>query len=79
MELTGKYMDEEIMAHNLCWLRKKYGYSQKTMAQLLGIGVGSLRKLEHGVIPPRLTVEFLEPLYYRFQITPSTLMCVWME
>ena len=71
--------DQENLAHNLLWLRKKYSYSQKTMAQLLGIGVGSLRKLEHGVIPPRLTVEFLEPLYFCFQITPSMLLCTWLE
>ena len=79
MELADQCIEEEIVAHNLLWLRKQYGYSQKEMARLLGIGVGSLRKLEHGVIPPRLTVEFLEPLYFRFQITPSMLLCTWLD
>ena len=39
MELADQCIEEEIMAHNLLWLRKQYGYSQKEMARLLGIGV----------------------------------------
>ena len=79
MEHANQYKDQEILAHNLRWLRKKYGYSQKTMAQLLGIGVGSLRKLEYGEIPPRLTIRFLEPVYVHFRVTPSELLGVRLE
>ena len=50
--------DQENLAHNLLWLRKKYSYSQKTMAQLLGIGVGSLRKPEQVVSEVFLICSF---------------------
>ena len=79
MKRSNQYMDKEIMAHNLLWLRKKHGYNQSEMAQILGIGVASLRKLEHGVIPPRLTIEFLDSLYLHFQVTPSMLLCMLLE
>ena len=48
-------------SRNIILLRSHYGYSQKHMAQLLGIGVESLRKIEKGIIPPRLTVDVIFP------------------
>ena len=76
---TKEHTDLETLSHNLLWLRKKYGYSQRTMAQLLKIGIGSLRKLEHGEIPPRMTIDILFEVQSRFRITPSDLLTVWME
>ena len=61
MEQTNQHMDREVLTHNLLWLRKKHGYSQKTMAQIMGIGVTSLRRLERGELPPRLTIDCLPP------------------
>ncbi len=49
--------DWDIFVHNITWLRKHYGIFQKRMAVLLGIGIASLKAIENGQIPPRLSVE----------------------
>ena len=36
----------QILMQNITWLRKKYGYSKKMMAGILGIGLWSLNKIE---------------------------------
>lgn len=43
-----------IFCKNIRILRIKNGLSQREMAQVLGIGVGSLRTIEAGHIPPCL-------------------------
>ena len=63
-----------ILRNNLVWLRKQNGLSQKQMAGLLGIGVGSLRKLEHGCLPPRLSVDFLFRIQDLFHLRPHILL-----
>jgi len=60
-------------SRNIILLRAHYGYSQKHMAQLLGIGVESLRKIEKGIIPPRLTVDVIFAVQKHFHISPDTL------
>ncbi len=52
-------------------LRQAHGLSQRNMAKQLGIGVGSLRKLERGEIPPRLSVEVLYHIYDTFGVHPA--------
>ena len=79
METTEKHTDLQTLCHNLLFLRKKYGYSQKTMAKLLKIGIGSLRRLERGEVPRRLGVEFLFRVQAHFKINPDTLFTYWME
>ena len=63
----------KIFSYNIIVLRAHYGYSQKRMAQLLGIGVGSLCKIERGIIPPRLTVDIIFAVQKHFHISPDTL------
>lgn len=79
MKKTAQHTDREILSHNLLWLRKKHGYSQKTMAQIMGIGVKSLRTLERGELPPRLTIACLPPVCRHFHISPSDLFGVWQD
>lgn len=62
-----------IFFRNISGLRTHYGYSQKYMAQLLGIGVGSLRKIERGMIPSRLEIDIVFAVYKHFGISPSVL------
>lgn len=71
--------EEEILAHNLCWLRKQYGLSKRKMAACMGIGIHSLNQLEKGIIPPRLKVSVFYALYERFQITPSQMLTQWFD
>lgn len=63
-----------VFCHNIAGLRAHRGYSKKHMAQLLGIGVGSLNKIECGMLPPRLTVDVLFAVYGHFHIRPSVLL-----
>lgn len=62
-----------ILFRNITALRKHYGYSKKQMAHLLGIGIGTLNKIETGIIPPRLGVEVVFAICREFHIRPSVL------
>lgn len=71
-------MDTDIeignFLHNITWLRKQHGLSRKRMGSLLGIGTGTLRKIEEGEYPPRLGVGVLLAVYRHFGILPSELV-----
>ena len=60
--------------YNITLLRRMFGYSKKKMAYILGISIGTLTKLESGVIPPRLSAEIFIRIYSAFGIKPSTLL-----
>ena len=57
-----------ILTENIKNIRLYYGISKKKMAQLLGIGVKSLRRIKMGDIPPRLSVEILFKIKKHFGI-----------
>ena len=65
-----------IFFHNIVWLRKHYGISKKRMAELLGIGLWSLNKIEKGIIPPRLDVHILFAVSKQFGIPVSELFSI---
>ena len=58
---------------NIASLRKHYGYSKKHMAQILGISIGTLNKIEAGITPPRLSIEVVLAVSRFFHIQPSVL------
>lgn len=68
-------MDEEMLMqrrnlfYNVAWLRRHYGISKKRMAQLLGIGVGTLNKLEQGKMPPKMSVMVLHNIRTQFSVS----------
>lgn len=70
-------MNEEqsltIFCQNIRILRIKNGLSQKEMAKILRIGVGSLRTIEAGHIPPRLGCNVLYYAAVHFGLRTSTL------
>lgn len=61
------------MSHNILWIRQQYRLSQKQLAQCLGISVGSLRTLEKGILPPRLSVAFIFQIQKLYHIPPGKL------
>ncbi|MBQ8287153.1 MAG: helix-turn-helix transcriptional regulator [Clostridia bacterium] len=61
----------EIFCNNVRLLRRTFHLSEKEMAKKMGISVGSLTKLESGVLPSRLTHEVLIYIYHNFTITPQ--------
>ncbi len=68
------YLEGERFVHNLCFLRKKYGVPQKSLAALAGISLPILRLTERGQVVPRLTQEQLTRLCQIFNITPNALL-----
>lgn len=71
--MRNKQSREQIQAflYNIAWLRKHYGISKKKMAELLGIGVGSLNKIEQGILPPRMSMEVVFHVFDHFHLMPS--------
>lgn len=63
-----------ILLRNITALRKHYGYSKKHMAHLLGIGIGTLNKIEAEIIPPRLGIDVVFIVCRQFHIRPSVLL-----
>ncbi|MBQ9963765.1 MAG: helix-turn-helix transcriptional regulator, partial [Clostridia bacterium] len=63
-----------ILSHNMKHIREQYAFSKRDMARLLGIGIGSLNKLEKGELPPRLGVEILFNIQHYFGISPQILL-----
>ncbi|MBQ6840014.1 MAG: helix-turn-helix transcriptional regulator [Oscillospiraceae bacterium] len=47
----------KIFMKNVAWLRKQHKLSKKKMAQIMGIGVGSLTQIEKGIFPERLRID----------------------
>ncbi len=60
----------DTLIHNIIWLRKHHGLSQKQMAKILHIGVKSLQHLEQGEIPSHLTLEIFSHIHRYFGICP---------
>lgn len=61
------------LANNIVRIRKEYGLSKKEMAKILGISIESLRKIEKGEIPLKMSVEVIFEIYDYFGITPKEL------
>ena len=76
---NNKKIDIGIFLHNVTFLRKHHNLSKKKMAQLLHIGIGSLNKIESGVLPKRLSTEVLVHLANYFGYTSDDLLSRWLE
>jgi len=63
----------QVFCKNIRALRKREGLTQREMAAVMRIGVGSLRKIEVGVLPPRLGTDAIINLARNFHIKPSKL------
>ena len=67
-------MELQILCKNIRYLREKHNLSRKEMAGRLHIGVGSLKKMEEGEVPPRMGVEILFHIYRCFGIKPCEIV-----
>ncbi len=63
--------DGLVFCQNILALRKKYQLTQVKMAELLGISIKSLRSLERGKIPPKLSCKILFNIYEVFGVFPG--------
>ncbi|MBQ8935361.1 MAG: helix-turn-helix transcriptional regulator [Oscillospiraceae bacterium] len=62
------------LLHNIAWLRREFGISKSEMAKLLGIGVGSITKIEQGELPPRMGAHVLLNVREHFGFHPCELL-----
>jgi transcriptional regulator with XRE-family HTH domain len=60
----------QIFCQNVKYLRAKNRLSKKNMAHILGIGIGSLNKLEQGILPPTLGCNILFHILNAFALYP---------
>ena len=61
------------LCHNIAWLRRRNGLSQKEMALTLGLGVRSLQRIEKGQIPGCLSVLHVHLLAELFGVSVKRL------
>ena len=61
----------ENFMHNVAFLRKACGLSKREMAKRMQIGVGSLTKLENGILPPKLSPLVLLQIEQSFGLSPD--------
>lgn len=69
----------DTFLQNVTWLRKHYGLSQKEMAKKLEIGVGTLRKIEKGELPPGLKIDVLYRVRIVFGISMADMISVRLD
>lgn len=55
-------------------LRREHHLTQKEMAQIIGIGLTSLRKIESGIYPVRLNVYHLCRIAEYFSLTANEIL-----
>lgn len=65
--------DAELLylCRNIKYLRNVHKISKKEMASILGIGVKSLRLIEKGIVPSRLSSEVIFNLHKNFGVKYS--------
>ena len=61
--------EQQVFCKNILLLRKKHRLSKKEMAQLLGIGISTLGKIEKGELPPRLSASIVFRVYEHFHVS----------
>lgn len=65
-------LDElKIFVHNVVWLRKHSGFSKRVMADIIGVSIKTLNKIENGEVPPNLNVRILFNIQEFFDISPQ--------
>ena len=67
----------QSLCRNVAYLRKKHGLTQSQMANIMGVGIGTVRSLERGIVPPRMKACVLCRLHDYFHISADTLISPW--
>ena len=72
--MKQEYQNDIVaFSDNIKQLRQSHNLSKKSMAKIMGIGIGSLNKLESGILTPRADVQCLLNLNKHFGISISEL------
>ena len=65
---------ERQFCRNIAVLRRVKGMTQKEMAEILGVSVSTVRKMEKGEKIPRLKARLLCRVYEAFQISSDVML-----
>ena len=65
----------KFFVNNIIWLRKHHKFSKEKMAEILGINVEMLNRIENGEIPEELSVEIIFKISSHFSLNPKVLFC----
>ena len=70
---------ESFFRANICYLRRRDGLSQKEMAQILGISIGTYRKIEQNEPSVRLYDKMIVRVARHFHYTADELVLLDLE
>ena len=73
MRKTVETEELRCFLDNLTALRRKYGISKKKMAELSGVCVATINKIERGEFPSRVSCDVIFRAMEVFRIAPSKL------
>lgn len=68
------HLEMDNLANNLAHLRKESGISKQELADIMGVGLWTVTKLERGELPPRMKVEALFRIQHRFGVSVHRLL-----
>lgn len=68
---------EDYLCQNICYIRKVRKMTQKEMADILGVGVSTLRKIERRAPNVRITGSILCRICNAFEISADVL--IWTD
>lgn len=64
---------EKSFARNFLFLRRENKLTQKQMAEKLKTSIYTVRKIEHGTVPKKLSVKLLINIYQTFGVCAKEL------
>ena len=68
------HLEMNRLANNLTYLRKENGIAKQELADIMGVGLWTVTKLERGELPPRMKVEALFRIQHRFGVSVHRLL-----
>ena len=69
----------ETFLYNIAYLRKHNGLSKRKMAKILHISTSTLKKIESGVLPPKMSANVIWRIKVHFDINPNEQFQIKLE
>ncbi len=65
--------EQEILffCKNIKYLREKHDLEKQEMADICGVDIPSLEKIEKGILPDLISIDIVINLYRHFNISPE--------
>ena len=65
--------DLVVFCRNIACLKMHYGLTNRELASIMHVGIGTVRRLLRGEVPPRVSAAIIMYLSCHFSIPPSRL------